>query len=433
MKHLLTTIAFAACLTAAAEDTQHFKVDQLWYTILDDNTCAVTNSFDNNLYHDITGTLTVPATVTHADKTYRVTTIEAEGLDNCNASTIIFSEGIENLEAWSCSHCRNLTTIYIPASATNIAEELIGYCEKLTHIYVAPANPAYCDIDGVLFDHDKTALWTFPSAHSASYTVPTGTQTIKKCAFDNSSIQSVTLPTTLRTIGRYAFSQCQQLTDITIPEGTQTIGGYAFWSCYHLYTLTLPSTLQYIGEQAFYNCCWLTNIYSNATTPATADYAAFSDISYNFTNSVHIPAGAATLHIPVGTTDAYKAADWNSTNLTTYKEEATPAPFCATPTITYADGEYSFACNTPGAKIEYYCDLYDYQDGANLTYDAASSENVGYLQLPTSRLYVWATAPGYEPSRMAAHTVSFLPGDANADGTLSVGDITTLIKKLNNN
>lgn len=34
---------------------------------------------------------------------------------------------------------------------------------------------------------------------------------------------------------------------------------------------------------------------------------------------------------------------------------------------------------------------------------------------------------------MAAHTVSFIPGDANADGTLSVGDITTLIKKLNNN
>lgn len=433
MKHLLTTIAFAACLTTVAEDTQHFKVDQLWYTILDDNTCAVTNSFDNNLYHDITGTLTVPATVTHADKTYRVTTIEGGGLDNCNASTIIFSEGIENLEAWSCSYCRNLTTIYIPASATNIAEELIGYCENLTHIYVAPANPAYCDIDGVLFDHDKTALWTFPSAHSASYTVPTGTQTIKKCAFDNSSIQSVTLPTTLRTIERYAFSLCTQLTDITIPEGTNTIGDGAFWCCYHLYTLTLPSTLQHIGNRAFENCCWLTNIYSNATTPAKAGDYAFLQIAYGFDHSLHIPAKAATLHIPAGTLQAYKAAGWTDDYLKTYKEEATPAPFCATPTITCNDGEYSFACTTPGAKIEYFCDLYDYEDGANLTYDAATYENVGYLQLPTSRLYVWATAPGYEPSRMAAHTVSFIPGDANADGQLSVGDITTLIKKLNNN
>lgn len=28
---------------------------------------------------------------------------------------------------------------------------------------------------------------------------------------------------------------------------------------------------------------------------------------------------------------------------------------------------------------------------------------------------------------------AFISGDANADGTLSVGDVTRLIKKLNNN
>lgn len=58
-------------------------------------------------------------------------------------------------------------------------------------------------------------------------------------------------------IGSYAFYYCQNLTgDLVIPEGCISVGDWAFDYAYSetAGTLTLPSTLLTIGEYAFHNC-----------------------------------------------------------------------------------------------------------------------------------------------------------------------------------
>lgn len=53
-------------------------------------------------------------------------------------------------------------------------------------------------------------------------------------------------------VDAHAFYQCDKITDVTIGEGIREIGRYAFGFCYGLESVTLPSTLESIGASAFY-------------------------------------------------------------------------------------------------------------------------------------------------------------------------------------
>ena len=72
---------------------------------------------------------------------------------------------------------------------------------------------------------------------------------------------SYAIPQGVKEIGASAFEYCRQLTELTIPEGVQTIGDRAFTACTKLPVLNLPQSLQTIGEQAFSSCNVLTGIW----------------------------------------------------------------------------------------------------------------------------------------------------------------------------
>ena len=74
---------------------------------------------------------------------------------------------------------------------------------------------------------------------------------------ENQAINSITLPSTVITIGEFAFSGCSYLFDATLP-GVQTIGESAFHSC-PLTSIDLPK-VRTIGDHAFLVCYHLCNI-----------------------------------------------------------------------------------------------------------------------------------------------------------------------------
>ena len=94
--------------------------------------------------------------------------------------------------------------------------------------------------------------------NSTSYTVTE----IDSLAFESSSVQSVSIPATVTTIGRQAFSKCTSLTSITFAENSQlaTLGSGAFNGCSSLTTLSLPSSVTSIGSNAFSGCTALESI-----------------------------------------------------------------------------------------------------------------------------------------------------------------------------
>ncbi|MCI6957231.1 MAG: leucine-rich repeat protein [Clostridiales bacterium] len=74
------------------------------------------------------------------------------------------------------------------------------------------------------------------------------------------SIQSVVLESGVTQIGKYAFSDCSNLTDVTIPEGVTDIAAYAFNRCTGLKSISIPDTVTSIGDSAFYKCSSLTGL-----------------------------------------------------------------------------------------------------------------------------------------------------------------------------
>lgn len=68
------------------------------------------------------------------------------------------------------------------------------------------------------------------------------------------NLTDVNLPSTLTTIGIYAFYNCTSLENINIPESIITIGNSAFANCTSLTTINIPETVTTIGNSIFNNC-----------------------------------------------------------------------------------------------------------------------------------------------------------------------------------
>jgi hypothetical protein len=79
-------------------------------------------------------------------------------------------------------------------------------------------------------------------------------------SFGAMALTSVTLPSSLKRIGKGAFAACNQLTSVTLPATLDSIGDYAFAACSALETVTLPASVVKVGRGAFMRCTALTTL-----------------------------------------------------------------------------------------------------------------------------------------------------------------------------
>src|SRR5712671_6575229 len=100
---------------------------------------------------------------------------------------------------------------------------------------------------------------TFEYKNLTSVTIPGSITNIGDSAFNNcSSLTNVTLSDGLANIGNYAFQGCFKLAGVTIPNSVTIIGNYAFSST-ALTNVVIPANVTIIGGGAFYISS-LTNI-----------------------------------------------------------------------------------------------------------------------------------------------------------------------------
>lgn len=91
--------------------------------------------------------------------------------------------------------------------------------------------------------------------------IPRGvTHLRERLYYGPNSLQSVTFPETLKSIGQFAFYYNNNLPEVTFPEGLTDIGRQAFQYCSLLTDLIIPASVQTIEIQAFNPCSALTAI-----------------------------------------------------------------------------------------------------------------------------------------------------------------------------
>jgi hypothetical protein len=203
------------------------------------------------------GTVTIPSTTNGLP----VVAIGANALQRqSNLTDVIIPDSITNIGQYAFYGCTNLINATIGTNATSIAPFAFYYCLNLKAINVAPRNPFYSTVNGVLFDKNQTLLIQYPIGLSGSYTVPASVTNIGDYAFDYSpGLTGIILTNGLTSIGMYVFDNCISLTSVSIPASVTTIGDYAFDYC-PFTRITLTNGLNGIGQGVFAECTNLTSL-----------------------------------------------------------------------------------------------------------------------------------------------------------------------------
>ena len=150
--------------------------------------------------------------------------------------------------------CRTLTSITIPNYLTHIGSGAFYLCKSLTEVHIKDME-TWCKI-------------TFVESHSNPLYY-----------------------------AKHLYMNGQEIKDLTIPDSIAIINNYAFYNCSDLKTITLPGSITSIGHDAFYGCSSLTDVYCDANEVPEAVSSAFPYASLK----------SATLHVPAGSIDKYKA------------------------------------------------------------------------------------------------------------------------------
>lgn len=106
----------------------------------------------------------------------------------------------------------------------------------------------------------------FHFAHTVtSVSLPVGLRTIQDYAFASTGLQSVSLPSTVLSIGHRAFYANVSLTEVILPDALESLGIEAFEECSSLTEIFLPRNVRSIGLRCFLECTALTAIHVDAS------------------------------------------------------------------------------------------------------------------------------------------------------------------------
>lgn len=213
---------------------------------------------------------------------------------------IVIPNNVATIGAYAFAGCVELSTLNLPTSL-----------DFETFSLNAVSDTAwYKNLSDILYVGD--VLYLVPGGVSGAVTIKAGTKTILESAFyENTKITSVTIPSSVETIGAYAFAYCSNLKTVNFEENANlttindytfnrctsldsinlenctnlnTIGEFAFGHISNIVTFTLPASLEVLSSSAFYNA----SVGAFAIDASNENFMVENGVVYNKTQTTLI-------------------------------------------------------------------------------------------------------------------------------------------------
>lgn len=153
-----------------------------------------------------------------------VRSIERWAFSDCvSLESVEFPEGLDCIRSKAFSGCS--LSFYIPANVRVIEPEGLGYPRELT---VDPESVFFIVSDSILYDKDMTKVIVCSSLRSGRIELPSSVVELGECSFRNCDVGEIYLSENMEKIGRYAFYQCNDLSSIYINKVIPPVFDYTW-------------------------------------------------------------------------------------------------------------------------------------------------------------------------------------------------------------
>ena len=425
-----------------------------------------------------------------------VETIASYAFYQCDVENVSFGETLKSVGYYAFGGCDNLMTLSLGNSVETIGDYAFSGCEKLMNIdfghslvsignyafrnsisTVYSDNPSiFVDVNGEMFmlvqyegydDYYYTPIYNnydgwywYHNWYGEEIWI---SEEELNELMNVSGTVTITLPESLKTIGRYAFYECEGLRSVVMaPNSVTSIGESAFSQCRGIESIVIPESLKTVDYGAFTGC--------NIDTVCISDLGAWCDI--NFWNSNSNPVNGSEglylngekivdLVIPVGVSAVKKEAfagykGLNSATIANSVKSIGYNAFNGCQNLKRVDigdsvdsiASYSFPYCTSldtvslGRSMRFigYMSFYNapIESLTSLattppvveSYNPFTCYTTATLRVPMASVEAYRAADIWKKFTYVEGIPGGGPGDMNGDGEFSVSDITMLINLI---
>ncbi|EAY15940.1 surface antigen BspA-like [Trichomonas vaginalis G3] len=220
-----------------------------------------------------------------------VQTIPNACFESSSITQITIPEGVTKIQLQAFAYCSSLTLINLPSTLVDIGGNAITVNDNL-EIKVS-GNEVFIDNQLLLLTNQNTTLSQLLSSSITSVVIPSTVKTIRGSAFkDKINLVSVSFDgvPNLEIIDSRAFKGCTKLSSFPISPKLISIGEESFQDTSLSGELNFPSSLTKIGNYAFYNVANIEILSFSSTNNLTIGSYAFSGCSS--IKSITLPSNA---------------------------------------------------------------------------------------------------------------------------------------------
>ena len=292
----------------------------------------------------LTGSLTIPSTVT---------TIGSRAFINCSGFTgcLTIPNSVTSIGDNPFSGCYGLEQIIVELG--NAVYDSRGNCNAI--IYTS-TNQLISGCKNTIIPSSVTSIGNYAFYNCQGLTgvldisnsvISIGSSAFYDC---NGLTGSLDIPNSVTSIGIGAFQGCSGLISLTIPSSITTISGAAFNGCSGLTSLTIPNSVTSFGISAFRGCTGLTSLTIPNAVTSIGNYAFYN--CRNLESVIMLSPSVPTLgsnafsgtnancyfYVPYPSLEDYKtAAIWSN-----YEHRIFPMAYASVPGYGNGDDKWVF-------------------------------------------------------------------------------------------